>query len=153
MRHVQHLNAAADRKDWQIGLERKANQSDLVFIATGFGWGERRVCRLAVERRIHIAATSQQENAAKDLKTAEETIGNLKKELKKAERTRDEAENKYFQSTLTLRRQVKSTLDKHSNAGRARRDHKQATAELASARKAAEAMTQPILAIAFSLDN
>ena len=108
---------------------------------------------LAESEKKLQAASSQQEKAAKDLKTTEEAIDNLKKELKKAERARDAAENKYYQSTLTLRRQVKSTLDNHSNAGRARRDHEQATAELASARKAAEAMTQPILAIAFSLDN
>ena len=73
-RHVQHLDASTDRKDRQIGLEGQTNQLDFVLVASGFGRVESRVRRLAVDRRVDVAATSQQ----KPGRTADDVRGSIR---------------------------------------------------------------------------
>ena len=62
-RHVEHLDAAAYGKDGQPPLERDVNGRGLENVARGRHLVERRMRRLAVARRVHVAAAREQQAA------------------------------------------------------------------------------------------
>ena len=72
-RHVQHLHAAADRQERQVGVERAARASAISNASRpGSAASNVGVRRLAVERRIDVAAAGQQQavDARQDVRRA-----------------------------------------------------------------------------------
>ena len=58
---VQHLGAAADREQRQVGRHRPARQIDLELVAPRLGIFDRRVPLLAVEHGVDVAAAGQEQ--------------------------------------------------------------------------------------------